>query len=187
MTARLRRHSCPAVIGIRPKCGRTQENKGNAIEVLKDGEKCESCPDCGKSVKATMPGSKGVEGKEASKDVLKEVALIEKDDSQVPKSTGVAAASAAGGADVIPVSASRSSAGVVGRATRDIARDWPEALAGMPQASFERPRRLRRHQKEKKRDQKREEDTSKEREARQSPRDVPTSKALALDAEAGSK
>ena len=113
------------------------------MEFLEDSQKDESCPDRGKNVKATKPGSKGVKGKEASKDVLEEAALTEREDPQVLKSTGVAAASAAGGADVVPVSASRSSAGVVGRATRDTARDWSEALTGMPQASFERPRKLR--------------------------------------------
>ena len=47
-----------AVSGVGSKCGKTNEGKGNAIKFLEDGKKGESCPDCGKNVKATTPDSK---------------------------------------------------------------------------------------------------------------------------------
>ena len=98
-------------------------------------------------MKATTPSSKLAEEKQASQNELKECALNKKEDLPVPTSTGVAAAPATGGADVILDSASRSSAGFVGRATRDTARDWSEALTGKPQAGFERPPRFLRQRK----------------------------------------
>ena len=78
-----------------------------------------------KNVAARKTGKRAAQQSQpdAKEDVLKETVSIQKEDSLVLKNTEVAAASAAGGADVIPVSASRSSAGVVGRATRDTTRD----------------------------------------------------------------